>query len=85
MLDIKYVMGDDWAGFYINNVLKLEGHSIRFIDGLEEMSKYINTYNCSFNQFNFNCYNIDQDWLEDQGELPCEFEDIPEDMLEEWN
>ena len=83
MLNVKYVVGEDWEGIYINNVLTDEGHRIRFKDGFEIICKHINELE-SVNNIQFSTYDIDQDWLEDQGSLPEKFEDISEDVLEEW-
>ena len=83
MLDVKYVLGEDWEGIYINNFLVQEGHKIKFKDGFNIICKHINDLD-GVDNIQFSTYDVDQDWLEDQGELPCDFTDIPEDMLEEW-
>lgn len=83
MLDVKYVVGEDWEGIYVNNVLVDEGHKIRFKDGFETICKYINEVE-SVDSIEFSTYDIDQDWLEDEGGLPEKFEDIPSKLLEEW-
>ena len=84
MLDIKYVVGEDWEGLYINNALADEGHKIRFNDGFEVICEHINKVESVY-YVQFSTYDIDQDWLEDTGSMPEKFEDIPSDMLEEWD
>lgn len=84
MLDVKYVVGEDWEGIYINNVLADEGHRIRFKNGFEVICNYINEIE-SVDNIQFSKYDIDQDWLEEQGSLPEKFEIIPNEMLEEWH
>ena len=83
MLDIKYVVGEDWEGIYIHNVLADEGHRIRFKDGFDTICRHINEVE-SAEYIQFSTYDIDQDWLEDQGSLPEKFENIPSELLEEW-
>lgn len=83
MLDIKYVVGEDWEGIYIHNVLANEGHRIRFKDGFDTVCRHINEVE-SAEYIQFSTYDIDQDWLEDQGSLPEKFENIPSELLEEW-
>lgn len=83
MLDIKYVVGEDWEGIYIHNVLAYEGHRIRFKDGFDTVCKHINEVE-SAEYIQFSTYDIDQDWLEDKGSLPEKFENIPSELLEEW-
>ena len=84
MLDLKYIVGEDWQGIYINNVLTEEGHIIRFKDGFECICKYINNVE-TVDHIQFDTYEVNQDWLEDQGSLPEKFEDIPSDLLEGWS
>ena len=83
MLDIKYVEGDDWAGLYINGNLKCEGHRIRINEGIETIRDYVNDFSVNLNLINFTSYEVDQDWLEDRGDLPSKFNGIPKGMLEE--
>ena len=83
MLDIKYVVGEDWEGIYIHNVLTDEGHRISFKDGFDTICRHINEVE-SAEYIQFSTYDIDQDWLEDQGSLPEKFESIPSELLEEW-
>ena len=83
MLDVKYVLGEDWEGIYINNVLVDERHKIRFRDGFETVCRHINEVESS-EYIQFSTYDIDQDWLEDQGSLPKKIENIPSELLEEW-
>ena len=84
MLDIKYVIGEDWEGLYIRNVLVDEGHRIRFDDGFKFICNHIN-YVKGVESIQFSIYGIDQDWLEDQGSMPEKFKDIPNVLLKEWN
>lgn len=83
MLDVKYVVGDDWEGIYINNVLVDESHNFRFERGFKNICKHINEVE-SVDTIQFSTYYINQDWLEDEGSLPEKFDDIPNDLLEEW-
>ena len=84
MIDVKYVVGEDWEGIYINNSLVEEGHRIRFKDGFEVICKHINEIK-NIDSIQFTTYDVNQDWLEDKGGLPEKFEDIPNDLLEEWS
>ena len=81
MIDVKYVVGEDWEGIYVQDKLLDEGHKIRFDDGFEAICEYINNVE-GVSEIKFSTYNIDQDWLEDEGNLPEFFENIPKDMLE---
>ena len=83
-MNVTYVIGEDWEGIYINNVLVNEGHKIRFNDGFEIICEHINKVE-RVDNIQFSTYDIDQDWLEDKGSLPEKFEDIPNDLLEEWS
>lgn len=82
MLDVKYVVGEDWEGIYIYNVMAYEGHKIRFKDGFNVICKHINEIE-NVDTIQFSTYYINQDWLENEGSLPEKFEDIPSDLLEE--
>ena len=35
MVDVKYIVGEDWEGIYIHDTLGDEGHRIRFKDGFD--------------------------------------------------
>lgn len=83
MLDVKYVVCDDWSGLYINNILVDECHNIPFRDGFTAICKHINEVE-SVDNIQFTTYGINQGWMEDNGSLPKNFEDIPSDLLDEW-
>lgn len=84
MLDVKYVVGEDWEGLYINNTLVDECHNMPFRDGFNAICKYINEIE-SVSSIQFTTYSINQDWLEDEGSLPRNFEDISNDLLNYWD
>lgn len=83
MLVVKYIVGDDWDGLYVHNVLVDEGHKIDFKEGFEIICRHIDEIE-SVDSIHFSTYSVNQDWLEEQGSLPEKFEDIPSEMLEEW-
>lgn len=83
MLDAKYIIGEDWQGLYINNILVDECHNLPFRDGFSAICKYVNEVD-SVDSIQFTTYSINQDWMEDEGSLPKNFEDIPNDLLTEW-
>ena len=60
----SFVCGDDWSGFYINDVLKLEGHKITPEDILEIL------------EIDFERFHVNQEWLEDLGNLPKNIKDV---------
>lgn len=76
MTDIKYVVGEDWQGLYVNSWLKIEGHTIPTYQAIHIIAK--------------SCYGdiqteeilVNQEWLEEQGNLPNRFSDIPENVIE---
>lgn len=80
VLDVKYVIGEDWEGIYINNELENEGHSIRFGEGFELISEYINDV-AGVSKIDFNTYEVSQEWLENEGNLPQKFDNIPINLL----
>lgn len=84
MLDIKYVIGDGWEGIYIYNMLVYEAHNIKFEQGFGIVCDHINEVE-SPKHIQFSIYSIDQDWLENEGKLPENFEDIPSYLLENWD
>jgi hypothetical protein len=56
---------DDWEGFYVNNKLKLEGHSLRLDQVLEVLGFTVEYIEC------------DNQWLyEYGGTLPTNLEDV---------
>lgn len=66
MSDIVHVWEDDWAGLYVDGVLKHEGHSIRDEDWLELL-----------NGRQVNLEDVKPGWLEGQGRLPLLLSEIP--------
>lgn len=85
MIKIIYISADDWCGIYVNNDLVIENHSIDFVYGMKFIAKYISDNGIEVNQFIFEKYEIDQEWIEDMGNLPDDFSDIPTDILTEAN
>ena len=83
MIKIIYIFADDWCGIYVNNDLVIENHSIDFGYGMKFIAKYISDNGIEINQFIFEKYEIDQEWLEDMSNLPNNFSDIPTDILTE--
>lgn len=81
MLDVKYVIGEDWEGIYIQGLLRDEGHKIRFKDGFAFVCDYINQIG-NVDHIEFSTYSIEQEWLENEGSLPEYFSDIPCDVIE---
>ena len=83
MIKIIYISADDWCGIYVNNDLVIENHSIDFVYGMKFIAKYISDNGIEVNQFIFEKYEIDQEWIENMGNLPDDFSDIPTDILAE--
>lgn len=74
-MKITIVNAYDWAGFYLDGILRHEGHSIRYDILIEELIKsakvlteeeYISIDN--------------QEWLENLGSLPVLLKDIPDEV-----
>ena len=79
-MKIQIVTGEDWQGIYINNVLEDEEHSLSVNIVVKQIADYINQLGI---EDGISCYfyEIDQEWMEEQGELPQDFNDIPKDCL----
>lgn len=77
MSQIKLVRSGDWEGVYINNHLFSEGHSL---DG-ETYLALIRAHRYRFDG-TYGIYYTVGDWLEEIGNLPKKFEDIPINGLE---
>lgn len=76
-MDIKLVTSDDWQGLYINDELDLENHLLSVEDVLKEL------YNCLEDFCTLSFYGIDQDYMEEIGDLPSDFNDINMEYLKE--
>ena len=83
MIKITYIFADDWCGIYVNNDLVIENHSIDFVYGMKFIAKYISDNGIEVNQFIFEKYEIDQEWIENMGNLPDDFSERPTDILTE--
>lgn len=79
-MKIQIVTGEDWQGLYINNVLEDDGHSLSVNIVVKQIADYINQLGV---EDGISCYfyEIDQEWMEEQGGLPQDFNDIPKDWL----
>ena len=80
MITVKLVYTDDWAGLYINGILKAEGHEITFENGFNIVCKEISDKAIG-SYIKFDSIHVDYDWMEKQGSLPNKFEDIPDEVL----
>lgn len=80
---INLIIGYDWQGLYINNDLICENHTLDIYDVLESISNYVKNKNIDIGEefFNINQYYIGDDWLEDRGNFPEKFEEIPKGVL----
>lgn len=85
MIKIIYISADDWCGVYVNNDLVIENHSIDFGYGIKAIAKHISDNGIEVNQLVFEKYEIDQEWIEDSGNLPDRFDEIPVDVLIEMD
>lgn len=64
---ITHVLGDDWAGVYVNGELFCEGHSVSHWDWLALLEKL---------GFSAGQVEADTAWLEDNGRLPAKLTDV---------
>ena len=64
----------DWCGLYVDNELQVQGHSIPYFTWIE----LINTF-WNFNQALY--YEVADSYLEDVGDLPKKFSDIPNEEI----
>lgn len=62
-------IGDDWSGIYVNDELVMEGHTIHSNDVFSIIQEYglVESYEMKY---------IDQDWLENTGNLPANIFDV---------
>lgn len=86
MIKIVFVLAEDWQGIYVHNNLLVQQHSIDAMTGAYAITSYI-FKNIRFqdNEFIWESYEINQEWLEDSGELPDKFDEIPANMLVKIN
>lgn len=66
MSNITVVRGDDWCGLYKDGKLMVEDHRLTYEDLAGVLGVTINTIT------------PDQEWLEDNGKLPCNLADVKE-------
>lgn len=78
MLDIKYVRSEDWQGLYVNGWLKIEGHSISTYQVIYIVASYLK----EAKDFTLEELVVNQEWMEEQGDLPNKFYGIPEEAIE---
>lgn len=85
MVIIKFVSADDWQGVYVHNDLVIQQHSIDALTGIKAISDYIVIkLGFNFNHFTIEEYKIDSEWLEEYGELPGKFDEIPNGVLTKY-
>lgn len=85
MVIIKFVSADDWQGIYVHNDLVIQQHSIDALTGTKAISDYIViNIGFNFNHFTIEEYKIDSEWLEEYGELPGKFDEIPNGVLTKY-
>lgn len=85
MVIIKFVSADDWQGIYVHNDLVIQQHSIDALTGIKAISDYIVIkLGFNFNHFTIEEYKIDSEWLEEYGELPGKFDEIPNGVLTKY-
>lgn len=70
---INYVVTDDWEGIYIDGILIDSGHSIKASDLLEILEE--------FKLITYKQEGIEQDYMEDMGDLPKHYKNIEKDQL----
>lgn len=86
MIKIIFVLAEDWQGIYVHNNLLIQQHSIDAMTGAYAITSYIfKNIGLQDNEFIWESYEIDQGWIEDSGELPNKFDDIPDDVLVKIN
>lgn len=81
MLEVKFVIAEDWQGIYLQGKLEGEGHKVSFRDGFELVCDYVNQVE-GVDNIEFATYEIDQEWMENEGSLPEYFSTIPCDVIE---
>jgi hypothetical protein len=64
---VTLVMGDDWDGLYIDDVLVYENHSIPNMTLIEELG------------ISYHVIYPDQEWLEENGRLPTHLHEVKEE------
>ncbi|MEG1567897.1 MAG: hypothetical protein RR347_09465 [Anaerovoracaceae bacterium] len=76
-MKVNYCVADDWQGIYVNGLLKEEEHEISIMEFLniivEDWESDDKLEVCKFY--------IDQDWVEDYGNFPNSFTDIPDEVI----
>ena len=77
-MKVDYCIADDWQGLYVNGFLQEESHEISTIDVLSNMARLYESGEDLFVEQII----INQDWIEECGSFPIEFEDIPQDEIE---
>lgn len=85
MVKIRFISADDWQGIYVHNNLVIQQHSIDALTGIKAISDYIViNIGFNFNHFTIEEYKIDSEWLEEYGELPGKFDEIPNGVLTKY-
>lgn len=85
MVKIRFISADDWQGIYVHNDLVIQQHSIDALTGIKAISDYIVIkLGFNFNHFAIEEYKIDSEWLEEYGELPGKFDEIPNGVLTKY-
>lgn len=78
MSHIKIVYGDDWECLYENDQEVTQGHQLRNFYWYELGRR---NPEIIFDDIEF--YEVDDQWLEDNGNFPSNFNEIPKDKLKE--
>lgn len=71
-MNTKIVSGDDWQALYIDNTLRTQGHSITVRDVLHALD------------IQYDELSVDCEWLHEEGYLPNQFDEIPQDLLKKY-
>lgn len=86
IINIVFVLAEDWQGIYVHNNLLVQQHSIDAMTGAYTITSYIfKNIGLQYNEFIWESYEIDQEWIEDRGELPDKFDEIPDGVLVKIN
>jgi hypothetical protein len=65
---------EDWEGLYLNDLLQFEGHKISVLEALEFVS--------DLGDFDVEPQWIAYEWMQEQGNLPLNFNDIPPEVID---
>lgn len=67
--EVLLVSGDDWEGIYVDGKIHVQGHQVR----LEDFARIFG--------IELKHKGVGSGWLYDEGHLPYNLEDIPEDQF----